>query len=74
MFPGITEAQIGRVVESIRAGSTVADSPINDAPYRTLVGVEFGDQVVVQSFTNLYGCSIGDNTRIGPFVEFSAER
>ena len=50
-------------------GSTVADRPINDAPYRTLVGVEFGDQVVVQSFTNLYGCSIGDNTRIGPFVE-----
>ena len=31
--------------------------------------VEFGDQVVVQSFTNLYGCTIGDNTRIGPFVE-----
>jgi len=33
------------------------------------VGVEFGDEVVVQSFTNLYGCTIGDNTRIGPFVE-----
>jgi UDP-2-acetamido-3-amino-2,3-dideoxy-glucuronate N-acetyltransferase len=25
--------------------------------------------VHVQSFTNLYGCSIGDGTRIGPFVE-----
>ena len=24
---------------------------------------------VVHSFTNLYGCSIGDDTRIGPFVE-----
>jgi acetyltransferase-like isoleucine patch superfamily enzyme len=47
----------------------VADTPINDAPYRTLNDVEFGDEVVVQSFTNLYGCSIGDNTRIGPFVE-----
>jgi UDP-2-acetamido-3-amino-2,3-dideoxy-glucuronate N-acetyltransferase len=47
----------------------VADGPINEAPYRTLVSVDFGDQVVVQSFTNLYGCSIGDNTRIGPFVE-----
>jgi len=47
----------------------VADGPINDAPYRTFVAVEFGNQVVVQSFTNLYGCSIGDNTRIGPFVE-----
>jgi acetyltransferase-like isoleucine patch superfamily enzyme len=31
--------------------------------------VEFGDGVVVQPFTNLYGCSIGDETRIGPFVE-----
>jgi acetyltransferase-like isoleucine patch superfamily enzyme len=34
-----------------------------------LVGVEFGAGVVVQSFTNLYGCTVGDNTRIGPFVE-----
>jgi acetyltransferase-like isoleucine patch superfamily enzyme len=32
-------------------------------------GVEFGAGVIVQSFTNLYGCRIGDNTRIGPFVE-----
>jgi UDP-3-O-[3-hydroxymyristoyl] glucosamine N-acyltransferase len=31
--------------------------------------VEFGDGVVVYSFTNLYGCRIGDGTRIGPFVE-----
>ena len=23
----------------------------------------------MQAFTNLYGCQIGDNTRIGPFVE-----
>jgi acetyltransferase-like isoleucine patch superfamily enzyme len=47
----------------------VADGPINDAPFRILVGVQFGERVVVQSFTNLYGCKIGDNTRIGPFVE-----
>jgi acetyltransferase-like isoleucine patch superfamily enzyme len=47
----------------------VADGPVNDAPYRILNDVEFGDQVVVQAFTNLYGCSVGDNTRIGPFVE-----
>jgi acetyltransferase-like isoleucine patch superfamily enzyme len=47
----------------------VADGPANDAPYRILNDVEFGDQVVVQAFTNLYGCSVGDNTRIGPFVE-----
>ena len=43
--------------------------PANDAPYRLLVDVEFGEGVVVQAFTNLYGCRIGDETRIGPFVE-----
>jgi acetyltransferase-like isoleucine patch superfamily enzyme len=47
----------------------VADAPANEAPYRLLVDVEFGENVVVQPFTNLYGCRIGDNTRIGPFVE-----
>jgi acetyltransferase-like isoleucine patch superfamily enzyme len=47
----------------------VADGPVNDAPNRLLVDVEFGENVVVQSFTNLYGCRIGDNTRVGPFVE-----
>jgi UDP-2-acetamido-3-amino-2,3-dideoxy-glucuronate N-acetyltransferase len=31
--------------------------------------VEFGQNVVVGPFVNLYGCSIGDETRIGPFVE-----
>jgi UDP-2-acetamido-3-amino-2,3-dideoxy-glucuronate N-acetyltransferase len=31
--------------------------------------VDFGEDVIVQSFTNLYGCRIGDETRIGPFVE-----
>jgi UDP-2-acetamido-3-amino-2,3-dideoxy-glucuronate N-acetyltransferase len=45
------------------------ERPANDAPYRLIDDVEFGDNVVVQSFTNLYGCQIGDNTRIGPFVE-----
>ena len=38
----------------------VANEPVNDAPYRLLADVEFGDDVVVQSFTNLYGCRIGD--------------
>jgi acetyltransferase-like isoleucine patch superfamily enzyme len=45
------------------------DAPVNDAPFRLIDGVEFGRNVVVFSFTNLYGCRIGDNTRIGPFVE-----
>ncbi|MDP9491682.1 MAG: N-acetyltransferase [Actinomycetota bacterium] len=44
-------------------------SPANDAPYRLINDVEFGDDVVVFSFTNLYGCRIGAGTRVGPFVE-----
>ena len=47
----------------------MADRPANDAPYRLLDAVDFGEDVVVQSFANLYGCRIGDGTRIGPFVE-----
>ena len=47
----------------------MADAPSNDAPYRLINEVTFGENVVVSSFTNLYGCRIGDNSRIGPFVE-----
>lgn len=47
----------------------MAESPANDAPYRLIADVSFGENVVVRSFTNLYGCRIGDNTTIGPFVE-----
>jgi UDP-2-acetamido-3-amino-2,3-dideoxy-glucuronate N-acetyltransferase len=47
----------------------VADGPVNDAEFRLISDVEFGDDVVVMPFTNLYGCRIGDGTRIGPYVE-----
>jgi UDP-2-acetamido-3-amino-2,3-dideoxy-glucuronate N-acetyltransferase len=47
----------------------VGDRPANDAPHRLIENVEFGDGVVVYSFTNLYGCRIGSNTRVGTFVE-----
>jgi acetyltransferase-like isoleucine patch superfamily enzyme len=47
----------------------MAESPANDAPYRLIDDVEFGEDVVVYSFTNLYGCRIGAGTRIGTFVE-----
>jgi UDP-2-acetamido-3-amino-2,3-dideoxy-glucuronate N-acetyltransferase len=47
----------------------VSAHPVNEAPYRLIHDVEFGDGVVVYSFTNLYGCRIGAGTRIGPFVE-----
>jgi len=47
----------------------VASAPANEAPYRLIDEVEFGDRVVVYSFTNLYGCRIGEDTLVGPFVE-----
>ena len=31
--------------------------------------VILGKDVVLNDFINLYGCEIGDNTKIGPFVE-----
>jgi len=47
----------------------MADGPANDAPYRLIDDVSFGPDVQVGPFTNLYGCSIGAGTRVGPFVE-----
>jgi UDP-2-acetamido-3-amino-2,3-dideoxy-glucuronate N-acetyltransferase len=53
-----------------RCGNTsVVDAPANEAPYRLIDDVRFGENVVVRSFVNLYGCSIGSETQIGPFVE-----
>ena len=45
------------------------ERPANDAPHQLIDDVNFGNDVIVQSFTNLYGCQIGDETRVGPFVE-----
>lgn len=47
----------------------MADAPANDAPYRLVDDVTFGENVRVGPFTNLYGCTLGAGTRIGPFVE-----
>ena len=47
----------------------MADAPANDAPYRLIDDVAFGEDVRVGPFTNLYGCTIGSGSRIGPFVE-----
>jgi UDP-2-acetamido-3-amino-2,3-dideoxy-glucuronate N-acetyltransferase len=46
-----------------------SNSPVNEAPHRLLNEVRFGTGVVVHSFVNLYGCEIGDRTRVGTFVE-----
>jgi UDP-2-acetamido-3-amino-2,3-dideoxy-glucuronate N-acetyltransferase len=51
----------------------LAAGPANDAPYRLIDDVTFGEGVVVAPFTNLYGCHIGDQTRIGPFVEIQRD-
>jgi acetyltransferase-like isoleucine patch superfamily enzyme len=48
---------------------TATGSPANEAPHRLIDDVEFGEDVVVHSFANLYGCQIGPHTRIGTFVE-----
>ena len=40
---------------------TVKHSGISD--------VEFGENVTIVQPVNLYGCRIGDNSFIGPFVE-----
>jgi UDP-2-acetamido-3-amino-2,3-dideoxy-glucuronate N-acetyltransferase len=47
----------------------VLSSPANEAPHRLINDVRFGPGVVVYSFTNLYGCEIGADTRVGTFVE-----
>lgn len=47
----------------------MAADPVNEAICRLLDDVDLGDDVWVGPFTNLYGCSIGDGTRVGPFVE-----
>ena len=47
----------------------MSDEPANDAPHRLINDVAFGDDVIVYAFSNLYGCRIGDRSRIGTFVE-----
>ncbi|HEY7150258.1 MAG TPA: acyltransferase [Solirubrobacterales bacterium] len=51
------------------SGNGASGGPCNDAPYRLINEATFGEDVFVHSFTNLYGCHVGDRTRIGPFVE-----
>ncbi len=38
-------------------------------PTQRLRDVTCGDNVLIRDFVNLYGCAIGDDTRIGAFVE-----
>jgi UDP-2-acetamido-3-amino-2,3-dideoxy-glucuronate N-acetyltransferase len=43
--------------------------PANEASSRLIEDVEFGEGVRVGPFTNLYGCAVGDESTVGPFVE-----
>jgi UDP-2-acetamido-3-amino-2,3-dideoxy-glucuronate N-acetyltransferase len=52
---------------------TARHGPANAASCRLLDDVELGNGVVVHPFTNLYGCTIGDRTRVGPFVEIQRQ-
>lgn len=47
-------------------------APANDAPHRAIRDCRFGAGVIVCPFTNLYGCEIGADSRIGTFVEIQA--
>jgi UDP-2-acetamido-3-amino-2,3-dideoxy-glucuronate N-acetyltransferase len=40
-----------------------------DEPRKTLVNVTVGKGVRIFNFVNAYNCSIGDNTKVGTFVE-----
>lgn len=37
-----------------------------------IVDVTLGQDVIIRDFVNLYGCTIGDNSKIGTFVEIQA--
>jgi UDP-2-acetamido-3-amino-2,3-dideoxy-glucuronate N-acetyltransferase len=56
-------------METSSPTSRSVERPANDAPFRLIRDVSFGEDVVVHPFTNLYGCAIGRGTRIGTFVE-----
>src|SRR5207245_7807495 len=50
--------------KSVNGAANGADPQLSIAP-----DVRLGKGVKLSKFINLYGCSIGDNTKIGAFVE-----
>ncbi len=44
-----------------------------DDPKRTLNDVTIGDEVRLGVYVNLYGCTIGDESAVGPFVEIQRD-
>jgi acetyltransferase-like isoleucine patch superfamily enzyme len=39
---------------------------------KKIVDVELGEGVIIRDFVNLYGCTIGDNSTVGTFVEIQS--
>jgi UDP-2-acetamido-3-amino-2,3-dideoxy-glucuronate N-acetyltransferase len=52
-----------------------SQDPIRQIPLLAIVAedVEIGERVRLSPFVNLYGCEIGADTRIGPFVEIQRD-
>jgi acetyltransferase-like isoleucine patch superfamily enzyme len=48
---------------------SAAPTPRTTEFCRIASDVQFGENVRIGAFVNLYGCSIGDNSKIGAFVE-----
>ena len=39
----------------------------------TIINVTFGDNITIVEPVNMYGCTIGDNSFVGPFVEIQKQ-
>ncbi len=50
--------------------TTIAELPRGTT--QKIADVTVGDGVVIRDFVNLYGCAIGDHSKIGTFVEIQA--
>src|SRR5215467_1406943 len=50
--------------------STTTQKAFNEANFLSIADdVQLGENVKLAKFINLYGCIVGDNTKIGTFVE-----
>lgn len=72
---GMKGHEIVRILEAsdrslAQCGASINMSPPNPLPKAGVASdVRLGSEVYLHEFTNLYGCTIRDQTRIGPFVE-----
>src|SRR6058998_2421742 len=74
-FAGVTDENPVQAASGVIAHSTFA-APSNGNPAsarsefaRIAPDVKFGQRVRVFGFVNLYGCEVGDDVKIGTFVE-----